>query len=475
MASDVTDSMAPEVVAAVREGEYGAKVGTIEPGGAEFIPLSERHGKPIGLFATWMSPNLEFATIFLGVISVWYFQLTVFQAALAALVGTGLGALFHGILSARGPKAGVPQMVISRISFGYVGNILPAGLNAIIAGVGWFAVNSVSGGFALATLTGMSAKLSLLIVVIIEILVAFFGHNLLQMWERVAFPILAVIFIIGSIVAVGHADTGAATGGGGIGGFLIVVGATFGYAAGWNPFASDYTRYLPDTVSKRATGLWAGLGVLVSCFLLEVVGALAATYMSIDGPSPTTEFTKVMPTAVADLVLIGIVLGSISANAINLYSGAMSFLAMGFNVELKARRVIAVVIFGILGSLLAFYGLDHVSDFENFLLVIAYWVGPWLGVFLADQFLRRRHHVDGFMFDTKHSPASGFLAMIIGMFVSIWLFSNQVFYVGLVPAANASFGDIAFEVGFVLSAVLYFIFFRLTKETSDELLKIPTT
>jgi purine-cytosine permease-like protein len=220
--------------------------------------------------------------------------------------------------------------------------------------------------------------------------------------------------------------------------------------------------------------MWAGLGVFVSCFLLQVVGALAATYMAIDGGSPTDEFTKVMPTVVADLVLIGIVLGSISANAINLYSGAMSFLSMGFNVELKARRVIAVVIFGILGALLAFYGLDHVADFENFLLVIAYWVGPWLGVFLADQFLRRRHDVDGFMFDTKHSPASGFLAMIIGMFVSIWLFSNQVFYVGLVPAANASFGDIAFEVGFVISAVLYVIFFKLTAETSDEHLKIPT-
>jgi NCS1 family nucleobase:cation symporter-1 len=64
--------------------------------------------------------------------------------------------------------------------------------------------------------------------------------------------------------------------------------------------------------------------------------------------------------------------------------------------------------------------------------------------------------------------------MIIGMFVSIWLFSNQVFYVGLVPAANASFGDIAFEVGFVISAVLYVIFFKLTAETSDEHLKIPT-
>ncbi len=461
------------VDAVVREGDYGTKVGTVEPGGAEFIPLKERHGKPIGLFATWMSPNLEFATIFLGVISVWYFQLTIWQAVLAALVGTGLGAIFMGILSARGPKAGVPQMIISRISFGYVGNVLPAGLNAIIAGVGWFAVNSVSGAFALATLTHMDAKLALLIVVVVEVVVAYFGHNLLQAWERIAFPILAVIFVLGIIFSVGHADVSAAQGGGGIGGFLIVVGATFGYAAGWNPFASDYTRYLSPEVSKRATGLWAGLGVFVSCFVLQVVGALCATYMAIDGGSPTDEFTKVMPTAISSLVLIGIVIGSISANAINLYSGSMSFLSMGFSVGAKARRVIAVVVFGILGALLAYWGLDNVASFENFLLVIAYWVGPWLGVFLMDQILRRKHRVDGFMFDKSHSPASGFLAMLIGMFVSIWLFSNQVFYVGLIPAANASFGDIAFEAGFVVSAVLYFIFYKLTNEKMDESLRIP--
>src|SRR5579875_2020938 len=32
------------VVAEVREGTYGDAVATVEPGGAEFIPLSERHG-----------------------------------------------------------------------------------------------------------------------------------------------------------------------------------------------------------------------------------------------------------------------------------------------------------------------------------------------------------------------------------------------------------------------------------------------
>jgi hypothetical protein len=36
----------------VREGEYGEKIGVIEPGGAEFIPLNERHGSPLQLFWT---------------------------------------------------------------------------------------------------------------------------------------------------------------------------------------------------------------------------------------------------------------------------------------------------------------------------------------------------------------------------------------------------------------------------------------
>ena len=42
----------------VREGSYGTQVFEVEPGGAEFIPLNERHGRPIQLFWTWTSPNM---------------------------------------------------------------------------------------------------------------------------------------------------------------------------------------------------------------------------------------------------------------------------------------------------------------------------------------------------------------------------------------------------------------------------------
>ena len=74
----------------VREGTYGDKVIAVEPGGAEFIPLKERHGRPLQLFWTWSSPNMEFATIFVGVLAVAAFGLGFWEAVLAIVLGSGL-------------------------------------------------------------------------------------------------------------------------------------------------------------------------------------------------------------------------------------------------------------------------------------------------------------------------------------------------------------------------------------------------
>jgi hypothetical protein len=471
----MTSSSPDSVVAEVREGNYGSKIAAVEPGGAEFIPLSERHGKPWGLFGTWMSPNLEFATVFVGVIAVLYFQLAVWQAIAALVLGNVLGSISHGVLSARGPLFGVPQMVLSRIPFGYRGNILPAGLNAIIATVGWFAVNSVSGALALAALTGMDAKLAVVIVIVIQLLLGFFGHNLLQRFERVVFPFLAAAFILAAFWVIPNADTGAATGGGGLGGFLIVLGASFGYAAGWNPYASDYTRYLSPTVNRRAVGWAAGLGVFVSCSALEILGVLSATIASGDAPTGPAAFAAGMPSLMGKIVLLAIFIGAVSANGINVYSGGMSFLTMGFNIPGHLRRAIVALLAGVVGGIIAFYGLENIGEYENFLLIIAYWVGPWLGVVFADWLLRRHHRVDGFLFDKKHNPWAGWLSMLIAVVVSIWLFSNQVRYVGVFPSQNSSWGDFTPEAGFVIAFVLYWIFFKLQKGKTDEIMVIPNS
>jgi nucleobase:cation symporter-1, NCS1 family len=446
----------------VREGSYGDKVVAVEPGGAEFIPLNERHGRPLQLFWTWTSPNLEFATIFVGVIAIAAFGLTFWEAVLAIILGTAAGSITQGLLSARGPAHGVPQMVLSRLGFGYWGNILPAGLNALTAGIGWFAVNSVSGALALNTLTHLAKPACLVIIVLVQVVVAFFGYNLVHAFEKYAFPVLAVIFLITTAVILAKAHPGAhvpAGFAGTTGGFLLATGAAFGYAVGWNPYAADYTRYFPPDSDKRAIALWAGLGVFVSCVVLEVVGAASAS-LSGFGPAlsnPTSAFTGNLPTALRDATLLAIALGAVAANVLNIYSGALSFTALGIRLPLRLRRAIVAVTFGIIGFIVAYYGLPNAgTNYENFLLIISYWIAPWLAVVFCDQLLRRgRGPVDQLLFDKRYTNWAGPVAMAAGMGVSIWLFSDQTKYTGLVPAHVPQVGDITFEVGFLLTAVIY--------------------
>jgi len=450
----------------------------IEPGGIEAIPSSKRHGSPWQLLATWSAPNLEFATVFVGVIAVAFFGLGFWQAIAAIVLGNVLGGATQGVLSQWGPREGLAQLVLSRTAFGTRGNILPAGINALVAGIGWFAVNSVSGAFALNLLTGMPTWLSLLIIVILEIVLAFVGHDLVQLFERYASIVLGVIFLI-AVIAVFASAHKAVSGGGSqgfsFGGFTLTTAAAFGYAAGWNPYASDYSRYLPKATSKTKIFWAAGLGNFVSCTILMAAGAAAATIAGYNPDNPTDSFVaaSVMPEWIRDITLIAIAVGAIAANALNVYSGAMSFLAVGIKIPFGIRRAIVALGFGVIGFFVALSALkDAGTSYTNFLLVIAYWIAPWLGVVFVDRILRRGTAITDFVGDkAKYTNWAGFIAFIMATVVSIWLFSDQTFYSGLIVKATtpdtkyaiSSIGDLTAIVGFVLAGVLYFILFKALK------------
>ncbi len=140
------------------------------------------------------------------------------QAVVGIVVGTGLGALAHYFLSARGPLHGVPQMVLGRMAFGFKGNAVPAVLMSVTAGVGWFATNSVSGAYALAALFGIGPLVGLIIIVLLQTAFAFFGHNLVQAFEKWSFPVLAVIFAVASVAILAKSHFGAPAGAEWVGG-----------------------------------------------------------------------------------------------------------------------------------------------------------------------------------------------------------------------------------------------------------------
>ncbi len=431
----------------------------VEPGGNEAIAAQDRHGRPRQLFWTWTSPNLEFATIFVGVLAVSAYGMSFWRASVGILIGTALGAAVHWVLSARGPLHGVPQMVLGRLAFGYRGNAVPAGLMSITAGVGWFATNSVSGAFALSTLFRIGLLPSLVIIVLVQTMFAFFGHNLVQACERWAFPVLAVIFAIAAVVILSKADFGAPPpvgGVGGVGGFLLTVGTAFGYAAGWTPYAADYTRYLPSTVSTVRTGFFAAAGLFLSCVVLEVVGAASVTAGPSGTTNPTAAFTSLLPSTLAEATLLAIAIGAIAANSLNIYSGALAFVTIGVWLPHHLARAFVTLFFGVAGFLVAWWALaDAAASYEAFLLIIAYWIGPWLGVMFADQYLRRGQVVSGMHYDRSYTNWPGPVSFLIGLVASVLLFSNQEKFVGFLARMFPQLGDITFFVGFLIAGGCY--------------------
>src|SRR5439155_17247036 len=139
------------------------------------------------------------------------------------------------------------------------------------------------------------------------------------------------------------------------GAFTLLFTATFGYAAGWNPYAADYTRYLPPTTDRRMVGLWAGLGFLVSCVVLEMAGSVLVTVAGTKwGPDdiPTQQLQHAMPGLIYYLSLLCIAVGALAANAINIYSGTMSLVALGIRemgLTLRQRRAVIAIIAGVIG------------------------------------------------------------------------------------------------------------------------------
>jgi len=138
----------------------------------------------------------------------------------------------------------------------------------------------------------------------------------------------------------------------------------------------------------------------------------------------------------------------------------MAFLALEIKLPSHIRRAITAGVFGVIGFFVAWSGLHDAGEkYENFLLVISYWVAPWLGVVLVDRFLRRGTPSEGTMVTKGYSNWAGPIAFVVATVVSIWLFCDQTKYVAPIPKHH-NIGDLTPFVGFVLAAVIYAVLFK---------------
>jgi NCS1 family nucleobase:cation symporter-1 len=417
---------------------YGERVFEVEPYGAEAIPAAERHGKATSAFTLWSSANLNILTWFTGSLGV-SLGLSFAWAWKAILLGNLLGAVFLGLAAAMGPATGEPQLISTRRSFSLAGARLPALLNWLTL-VGWFGVDIVVGVFAVQHLTGLPYLAALLVLATVTVLAAVFGYNLMHSFARLATWVLGLVFAGMTVLALRGASP-AAAGSASPGLFIATASLSFAYLFSFSAVGSDYTRYLPQGTSRRAVAGWSALGGFLMASWLEILGAATASLGT--AAHPMAQLSRMMG-AFAVPALLAVAASTIPVNSIALYSGGLSSLAAGFPL----RRWAAALVTGGLGTLLMVWGGGaFVTVYRNFLLLLSYWIAPWLGIVLVDFYLRRRR-------GRARRAWPALAAFAVGIAASI-PFMDSVLYQGYLATHYLGGGDVSYLVGMAVSGALY--------------------
>ncbi|MCX4718194.1 purine-cytosine permease family protein [Streptomyces virginiae] len=448
-----------------------AAASAIEARSIDHIPLGERHGKVWHVAPVWIAGNANVGTVAVGAAGV-ALGADLLWIIIAACAGSAFGAIFAALHSTQGPHLGLPQLIQSRPQFGYAG----AGGVFVLALVNYIGFNTFACILAAQSLSvgiGLGKTASVLAVVTISAVIALLGYNWIHHATRWITPAFLISFAVLTVVAVGSDATVAAVApiahGFAWTPFLVVFGLAAGYQINWAIYVSDYTRYLPPTVSSRAMFWCTYLGMSLSSMWLATLGALlAARFVPGDavagvvaaGDAATAGFGRIV-------VLIGL-LGLIATMAMNTYGSALTLISMldtFRDIRPTARlRTVAVLAVSAVVILLTFLASDDfLSSFGTYLTLLLYLFAPWTAINLVDYFLVRRGRysiAQIFKADGIYGRINGrgLLAYTLGAAAEV-PFMNTSAFIG--PVTDAIGGaDLAVFVGLAVGGACYWLSYR---------------
>lgn len=442
--------------------------GLIEQGGIEQVPESKRTETRVWhLGATWFSANWVVPTVVVGALTL-FFNLNLASAFIAIVLFNLLGALPVGYFSTFGPLTGLRQMVMTRFSFGWDGASFMAILN-MAACLGWSVVNVVIGASLLQSGAGWDFNISVLLLTLLTCAVSVFGYKYVHNYERYVIVPTTIFFLALVYYAAPHLNVGNSFGSFTWAGFLLMGGAVYGFATGWSSYAADYTvKYSPSVGGFRIFRS-AYLGVVLACILLETLGALLVTSVADWGNAfGSTGVGGLLAAVLAPagglgsllLVLLGLTV--VANNIPNDYSFGLSTQVVSERLHKFPRygwTLIGAIIYALIAISL---GPSIGPTFESYLLIIAYWLGPWVAIVVWEDLIRRHSYADRNYQNASKLPKSwpAVVSFLIGM-VGVLLGASQQLYTG--PVASWLGGaDVGFELGFVFALVAYVILSRRT-------------
>lgn len=433
----------------------------LESWGIAPIGESGRYGGAARVFWPWYSGNMELSAVFLGTIAV-SLGLGVGLGAAATIIGIVLGAVAVAYLGTWGPQTGTGQVPLARVPFGKT--ILVPGVIQWLSAVAWVAIGCYFGAGAAQLFFHVPFLLGAAIVLAVIGFISARGYEWVMQAEKwgavlmtVMFAVLTVRIFAGHHVTLPH-DT--VHGGALAGAFVLMVAIALSGSFSWASYGSDYSRYLEPRSSKPGIFWWTMAGMTVSYGWLAVVGLAGASVL---GDQTVAGVKNVIGggAAVGYVTLALIMLAEVTASSMNAYSGSLA--AQSLNIRLR-RPMVAIA-----GVVLAFlliwwmYSGDLIARFTNLLLFTGYWLSPFVAIVLIDWYYNKRRYTPGFL-ETAMAwrnmrPRWGALIAFTAGFGAMVPFMNTSLWTG--PAATALDGaDLAYYVGFIVTAVLYYLLRR---------------
>lgn len=455
----------------------GSRKSVIETRSIDYVPLAERHGKVWHQAPFWFTGNFVITTMVTGFIGP-ALGLGLVWSVVAVVLGAAFGTFFMAFHANQGPRMGLPQMIQSRAQFGVAGAILPfVAVLFVYIGFNVFDVILATQSLQLVLPGGTVFWYALIIAT--AVILAVVGYDLLHFVQRWLSYLLVVVFSILTVSALINLDAGSAVPDAGFdwAAFLITFGAASGYQISYAVYVSDYSRYLQRDVSARRVISWTYLGAATSAMWLMSLGALLGS--SLEEPDVIGSL-KLVGDSVFDgfgtIALLISVPALISIMAINFYGAMLTGVSAvdGFRPvrpNVKTRVVGLVVVAAVAYIVAILIPDDYLGSFNNFVLMMLYFLVPWTAVNLVDFYLVRRGHyaiVEIFKPNGIYGRWSwpGLIAYIVG-FAAMVPFLTTTFYVG--PAAEAIGGaDVSFAVGLLVSGGLYWVLTRGLKLESEQ-------